>query len=359
MRPRVLVVDDDAERCTVIRNQLLPACDCGLAHSLEQALGALGQGPWSAALVDYDLAHGGSGLEVLQAFRESSPRTFRILYTNYYAPSLMRDISRLADPHAVVDAREVGFLTTVRHTLDALFTPAPLDGPDRGDPLTRHTSWTDISPASREFTAQLRAAAESDSPVFLYGEPGTGQTRAAKMLRDWRQQWRSRETPHRDADAQVVTLRVPPLRERPQDLPTLAQRCLAEYARDSGEPAKELTTEVIEDLGEREWFGNVVELRAVLLRACQRAGARRRLLIEDLPHDQQPSIRPSQHAKDDGQLDCVLRQLRTARNVTGAAKLEGCTRANYIRMMRRLGILRADVTTDFESAEERRRGIKS
>jgi DNA-binding NtrC family response regulator len=353
MKLRLLLVDDDVERCGVIGALMSDGYDCAMAHSVDQALSVLPHGPWGAALVDYDLAEGGSGLEVLQAMREGSPRTFRIMYTSYYASSLMRDIVRLADPHSVLDAREVSFLTCLRRTLDELFEP-PGESPDAADPLTPLTAWTALSPASLGFLAQLRAAAETAVPVFLYGEPGAGQTRAAVMLREWRQAWRASGAGCRRSERPVATLRVPPLRERRQDLPALAQRCLAEYARDSGEPLKELAPDAIEDLLQREWFGNVVELRAVILRACQRAGTRQVLRAQDLPHDQQPPIRPSQHAKDEGQLDCMLRQLRTARNVTGAAKLEGCTRANYIRMMRRLGILRADVLGDLESQTRER-----
>ena len=92
----------------------------------------------------------------------------------------------------------------------------------------------------------------------------------------------------------------------------------------------------------------------MLVRALQRTGARRVIEAEDLPQDTQPPWRPSQYAKDEGQRDCLLRQLRTARNVSAASRLEGCSRANYIRLMRRLGIIRADVVTDpaLEGAEE-------
>ena len=60
----------------------------------------------------------------------------------------------------------------------------------------------------------------------------------------------------------------------------------------------------------------------------------------------QPGYRPSQWAKDEGQRDCLLLQLRLARSVSHAARLEGCSRANYIRLMRRLGIVRADVAVE-------------
>jgi hypothetical protein len=32
--------------------------------------------------------------------------------------------------------------------------------------------------------------------------------------------------------------------------------------------------------------------------------------------------------------------------VSSASRLEGCSRANYIRLMRRLGIIRADIVAD-------------
>ena len=92
----------------------------------------------------------------------------------------------------------------------------------------------------------------------------------------------------------------------------------------------------------RHWRGNLAELQAVLDRAAQRAGERLLIEVGDLPRGAEPVPAPSQRAKDAAQRDCLLRQLRLARTVHAAAELEGCTRANYIRLMRRLGILRAD-----------------
>jgi DNA-binding NtrC family response regulator len=57
----------------------------------------------------------------------------------------------------------------------------------------------------------------------------------------------------------VVKLTVPPLRERLEDVPLLARH----FARDAG--AGELPPDLLEDLGRRQWRGNVRELRNAVL----------------------------------------------------------------------------------------------
>jgi two-component system response regulator HydG len=59
----------------------------------------------------------------------------------------------------------------------------------------------------------------------------------------------------------VVTLTVPPLRERKDVIPVLAQRFLDDVARDSGLPAKRLTADALARLARYPWPGNVRELR--------------------------------------------------------------------------------------------------
>jgi DNA-binding NtrC family response regulator len=340
----VLVVEDDPERRDAVRGVIARDHECRAVGTAEEAFAAIGAEAWDAAVVDYDLAQGGSGLEVLQALREASPRTVRILYTVYFTESLMRDITRLAHPHATVDARPVGFLNDLRARLATLLTvPSGKEVRSAADPTGM---WAAVAPASVAFMEELRRAASSDASVFLYGEHGSGSTQAAKLVREWRAQWRQKR-PHRDpATLPAVVLRVPPLRERRQDIPSIALRYAQEHARATGGAAPSFAAEALAELVRREWRGNLPELQGVIARACLHAGGHAQIRACDLPQDHQPAWRPSQYAKDDGQRECVLRQLRSARNVSGAARLEGCSRANYIRLMRRLGVLRADIPTE-------------
>jgi DNA-binding NtrC family response regulator len=59
----------------------------------------------------------------------------------------------------------------------------------------------------------------------------------------------------------VVTLTVPPLRERPEDIEVLAARFLADVARRAGVPPKRLSAEATQRLVHYGWPGNVRELR--------------------------------------------------------------------------------------------------
>jgi DNA-binding NtrC family response regulator len=346
MRPQVLVVEDDPERREVVRRVLAEAYDCRAVGTVDEAFQVISGSPQAAAVVDYDLSRGCSGLELLQALRESAPETLRVLYTVHFTTSLMRDIARLAHPHAWLDARPVDFLEELRRTLDELLGSAT-DAREARNPQDPSGVWTAVAPAAVRFLADLRRAAESHSPVYLFGEHGAGSSQAAHLLRVWRTEWKRRGVgPPGVSQPPVVILRVPSLAERRQDIPHLAQRLMHEHARGPGGIPRVLGADALEALSRRAWRGNLQELAAVLARASSRTGTRTTLHAEDLPHDHAPAWRPSQYAKDDGQRECMLRQLRAARNVSAAARLEGCSRANYIRMMRRLGVLRADVPNE-------------
>ncbi|WP_449447076.1 nitrogen regulation protein NR(I) [Thermomonas brevis] len=64
----------------------------------------------------------------------------------------------------------------------------------------------------------------------------------------------------------VVRLRLPPLRQRREDIPQLAARFLAHAARTLGVPAKTLTAPALERLRAQPWPGNVRELENVCWR---------------------------------------------------------------------------------------------
>ncbi len=65
----------------------------------------------------------------------------------------------------------------------------------------------------------------------------------------------------------VVSIHLPPLRERPEDIEPLARYLLAKFARDLGVAAPSLTPNAIEALTREPWPGNVRQLENCLYRA--------------------------------------------------------------------------------------------
>ncbi|GGJ96046.1 sigma-54-dependent response regulator transcription factor AlgB [Pseudomonas matsuisoli] len=65
----------------------------------------------------------------------------------------------------------------------------------------------------------------------------------------------------------VITLNLPPLRERPEDILDLAERFLAHFVKDYARPARGFSPEAERALATYRWPGNVRELRNVIERA--------------------------------------------------------------------------------------------
>ncbi|MFL6202283.1 MAG: sigma-54-dependent transcriptional regulator [Thermoanaerobaculia bacterium] len=62
----------------------------------------------------------------------------------------------------------------------------------------------------------------------------------------------------------VVTLRIPPLRERPEDIPQLAEHFLNLFCQEHGKPPKRLGASALEVFSRYAWPGNVRQLRNVM-----------------------------------------------------------------------------------------------
>jgi DNA-binding NtrC family response regulator len=351
MKARVLLVEGDEDRGRALVGALSVCCECRLATTVEQVQAALDKGRWDALVVNAQLGDGSSGLEMLQMARETLPQVFRLLYNSRPSASFLHDAERLLAPHFVGHSGEPGFAETLRRELERLLdTGANEPRPEL--PAAAHEWLVACAPASQRFARALCTAAAEDGPIYVYGEPGTCVAQAGALLRQMRRERRAGASPRTaGTEGPVRVLRVPPLRECPQDIPELAERFLLDLVRHSGGPVRRLSARARDELLVRAWFGNTRELAAVLARAVHRAGNRTVIEAEDLPRDTNPAWRPSQYAKDEGQRDCVLRQLRLAHNVSAAARREGCSRANYIRLMRRLGIIRADLAVERPAPE--------
>ncbi len=80
----------------------------------------------------------------------------------------------------------------------------------------------------------------------------------------------------------VVTLTIPPLRKRKEDIPLLVEAMLREFSDKHGKPVRELTSEALELLMRYDWPGNVRELRNTIERMVVLARDTR-LTVRDIP----------------------------------------------------------------------------
>ena len=85
----------------------------------------------------------------------------------------------------------------------------------------------------------------------------------------------------------VVEIHLPPLRERREDIPLLAEFFLQRLARKYGLAKIKLTGEAIETLQTHRWTGNVRELENTMARACALAESSM-LLADDIPFARSP-----------------------------------------------------------------------
>src|SRR5215203_410397 len=84
----------------------------------------------------------------------------------------------------------------------------------------------------------------------------------------------------------VIPIVLPPLRERREDIPLLAEHFLAKYAGQMGKPVNAISRPALELLGKHDWPGNIRELENVIERAVALEGTPT-ILAESLP----PSVR--------------------------------------------------------------------
>lgn len=151
----------------------------------------------------------------------------------------------------------------------------------------------------------------------------------------------------------VVTIDVPALRERGDDVTLLAQRFLEDYAQRTGRPVAHMEPDAVEMLNRHEWPGNVRELRNVIERTLIFT---RGLAIHmlDLPEEFHDASRPQAappvedlthlhfnqakqravQAFEEVYLRAILE--RTAGNISQAAREAGMDRSNFRRLLKKL-----------------------
>jgi len=166
----------------------------------------------------------------------------------------------------------------------------------------------------------------------------------------------------------VVAIALPPLRERPEDVPLLAYHFLQKYATRSNSPVRKIAADAMRILQGHRWQGNVRELENAIEHAvvfCRDVT----ITVSDLPFSkkQGPSIEPAAeatasisgpplsplvdlpyreakdravHTFETAYFGALLQ--RAGGNVSEAARQAGLDRSNFRRAARRAGVKMRD-----------------
>ncbi|HEX6045506.1 MAG TPA: sigma-54 dependent transcriptional regulator [Pyrinomonadaceae bacterium] len=142
----------------------------------------------------------------------------------------------------------------------------------------------------------------------------------------------------------TIKIKVPPLRERLDDVPLLAGRFLKRFNEQYGKKIREISPDAIKRLLRYDWPGNIRELESAIERAvlfCADAELQPDCLPEELQTRMTSStfVIPPLLAMEEIEREAILQTLeRTAGNVKKTAQILRFPRPTFYRKLKKLGI---------------------
>ncbi len=149
----------------------------------------------------------------------------------------------------------------------------------------------------------------------------------------------------------VFPLRLPPLRERQEDIPSLVEHFVRQVSEQNGWKTATFTSEAVEELKKYSWPGNVRELRNVverLLLVANHNAVNDATVLEVLPREGRGSRQTAHGAPATGPLaervesferEEVLRELKAHKfNMAGTARALGLERSHLYKKCEQLRI---------------------
>ncbi|MCA2976874.1 MAG: sigma-54-dependent Fis family transcriptional regulator [Myxococcaceae bacterium] len=167
----------------------------------------------------------------------------------------------------------------------------------------------------------------------------------------------------------VISVQLPPLRDRPEDIPLLASHFLKIYAQKIGKKVNGISTGAMESLTTARWVGNVRELenvieRAVVLnttdaielddlpaeiRASQKGGGEVELYsLAHLPYAQAKKL--AMRAFERRYLSALLD--KSSGNVSSAARAAGVDRSNFRRLLKQYEVAGRTMKKDGSDSDD-------
>jgi len=146
----------------------------------------------------------------------------------------------------------------------------------------------------------------------------------------------------------VISIQIPPLRERKEDIPLLVHRFIEKFNIELGKRVEKISEEALKTLMKYDWPGNVRELENVIERAMV---ITKGTLIK--PEDIQISAEPSKEVRVEGE-DRSLRAVERAHiqrvleendwNIQRSAQILGIDRVTLYKKIKKYGLKRKEET---------------
>jgi transcriptional regulator with PAS, ATPase and Fis domain len=147
----------------------------------------------------------------------------------------------------------------------------------------------------------------------------------------------------------VGLLRIPPLRERIDDIPFLVEHFNRQVAERHGRPMKEFEPDVLAALREHSWPGNIRELRNLVESLVVLMGRRNTVTMRDLPQEFLSSLGAGQSTNtgsepvltklEGAELDAVKTTIYACRgNLTQAAEKLGIAKSTLYQKIKEYGL---------------------
>ncbi len=133
----------------------------------------------------------------------------------------------------------------------------------------------------------------------------------------------------------VVKIQMPPLRQRGEDIPLLAEYFLRTFAKAHSKPARGFTPGFLSALSRHSWPGNVRELQNVIERSLVLADGNEHLGVRDLPAELSTFVMPEREVPTDSFHKAVQSFKREL--VRSALRMHS---GNKLKAARELGISR-------------------
>jgi formate hydrogenlyase transcriptional activator len=139
----------------------------------------------------------------------------------------------------------------------------------------------------------------------------------------------------------VFPIRIPPLRERPEDIPLLVRYFTQKYGRLMNKDIQTIPAPAMKKLAAWSWPGNIRELENIIERSViLTRGSALHVPLEELTNG--AKVAPLNGSREAGERDDIVRILKATNGrvagATGAAQRLGIPRTTLISRMKKLGI---------------------